>query len=56
MWRKGGELWEAAKQTQQHLLERTVMQHTVHEEGGEGQKSEKFPPLPNQRKHARVRD
>lgn len=27
---KGRELWEAAKQTQEHLLERSAMQHSDH--------------------------
>lgn len=38
---KGRELWEAAKQAQQHLLERTVMQLTDHKEewGSESQRN-----------------
>lgn len=53
---KGRELWEAAKQTQKHLLEGTVMQHNGQEEVVSVKKSEEFSPLPNQRKHARDMD
>lgn len=50
---RGRELQEAARQTQEHLLERTVMQHTDQEEAVRVRESEELPPLPDQRKHAR---
>lgn len=53
---KGRELREAAKQTQQYLLEGTVMQHISQEEVVSVKKSEELPPLPNQSKHARDMD
>lgn len=49
---KGKELWEAAKQTQQHLLEGTVMQHIGQKEVVKAKKSELLS-LSNERKHAR---
>lgn len=53
---KGRELQEAAKQTQQYLLEGTVMQHNGQEEVVSVKKSEELLPSPNQRKHARNMD
>ena len=53
---KGKELREAAKQTQQYLLEGTVMQHIGQEEVVSVKKSENLPPFPNQRKQARDMD